>query len=128
MAHTMIDHVSLGTKHFDEAIAFYTSCLSTLGYRLEHRANDEAAFGIDGKWDLWLYPVTPEDSIIAARSHVAITANSPSDVVSFCDEATRRGAALVRPPGERPDVSPDYFGAVVHDLDGHTVEVVHLSK
>ena len=128
MTHTMIDHVSLGTKRFDEAIAFYTACLSTLGYRLEHRADNEAAFGIDGKWDFWLYPVPKEDSIVAAKSHVAIAANSPSDVTSFFDEATRRGAGVVRQPGERPDIGPDYFGTVLRDLDGHTVEVVHWAK
>jgi catechol 2,3-dioxygenase-like lactoylglutathione lyase family enzyme len=124
----MIDHVSLGTKQFDQAIDFYAACFSKLGYRLEHRTENEAAFGIDGKWDFWLYPVAQEDNHVTARSHVAVTANSRSDVVAFFELAIQHGAVSVRPPAERPDISPDYFGTVVRDIDGHTLEVVHWTK
>jgi catechol 2,3-dioxygenase-like lactoylglutathione lyase family enzyme len=124
----MIDHVSLGTKQFDEAIVFHMACFSRLGYRLEHRTEKEAAFGADGKWDFWLYPVAPEGALVGARSHVAVAANSRDDVVSFFEAAVGKGAACVRAPGERLDISPHYFGAVVRDLDGHTLEVVHWTK
>jgi catechol 2,3-dioxygenase-like lactoylglutathione lyase family enzyme len=127
-AHIMIDHVSLGTHNFAKAIAFYSACFSTLGYRLEHQTQDEAAFGVDGKWDFWVYPVAPNDTIIGQRSHVAVTADSREKVLQFFQVAIREGATAVRPVGERPDVSPDYFGTVVRDLDGHTLEVVHWAK
>ena len=42
------------------------------GYRRAHRpAQDEAAFGVDGKWDFWLYPVASNHTIIGQSSHVA---------------------------------------------------------
>jgi catechol 2,3-dioxygenase-like lactoylglutathione lyase family enzyme len=128
MAHTMIDHVSLGTKQLDDAIQFYKSCFSTLGYRLEHQTKAEAAFGTGGKWVFWLYAVAANDSTVGARSHVAVTANSRDDVVSFFEAALRNGATSVRPPGERPDIAPNYFGTVIRDLDGHTVEAVHWTE
>jgi catechol 2,3-dioxygenase-like lactoylglutathione lyase family enzyme len=127
-AHTMIDHVSLGTTKFEDAIRFYTACLAGLGYQLEHRSEKEAAFGADGKWDFWLYPVGPDESVIGAKSHVAITADSTDKVKLFLADAVREGATQVRPAAERPDVSPDYFGTVVRDLDGHTIEVVYWRK
>jgi len=127
-AHTMIDHVSLGTRNFDKAIAFYSACFSPLGYRLEHQTPDEAAFGVDGKWDFWLYPVATGEQLVGHRSHVAVTAESREKVSQFFQVALREGAIQVRPVGERPDVSPDYFGTVIRDLDGHTVEVVHWAK
>jgi predicted lactoylglutathione lyase len=44
------------------------------------------------------------------------------------DEAIRKGASSVRSPGQRPDVSSDYFGTVVRDPDGHSLEVVHWAR
>jgi catechol 2,3-dioxygenase-like lactoylglutathione lyase family enzyme len=124
----MIDHVSLGTRRFEDATAFYSACFAALGYRLEHKTHSEAAFGIDGKWDFWLYPVTTDEVVVGQRSHVAVTAGTREKVRQFLEVAIRAGATEVRPAGERPDISPDYFGTMIRDLDGHTVEVVHCSK
>lgn len=121
----MIDHVSLGTRMFDAAIAFYSKCFAPIGYSLRHRNDDEAAFGAGEKWNFWLYPVKDQDAIVGARSHVAVTAHSRDEVTKFLEVALSAGATTVRPAGERPDISPDYFGTVIRDLDGHTVEVVY---
>ena len=123
--HLMIDHVSLGTNRFHEAIAFYQKCLSPLGYSLRHQTATEAAFGTGDAWDFWLYPVEGDEPVAGARGHVAIAAPSRGAVEQFVEEAAREGASVARPAGERPDISADYFGAVIRDLDGHTVEVVH---
>jgi hypothetical protein len=56
---------------FIPRVSFYSACFSTLGYRLEHQTQDEAAFGVDGKWDFWLYPVASNHTIIGQSSHVA---------------------------------------------------------
>lgn len=123
--HVMIDHVSLGTRQFDKAITFYSACFAALGYRLEHQTKDEAAFGQNGMWDFWLYPVAGTEAIVGHRSHVAVTADSREKVRRFHETAMREGAIEVRPAGGRPEISPDYFGTVVRDPDGHTIEVVH---
>src|SRR5205807_10156854 len=106
----MIDHVSLGTRKFDEAIEFYSACFSPLGYHLEHRTPEEAAFGPAGNRIFWLYPAQSEDSLLGHRSHVAITANAHENINQFFEAAMQRGAKPVRPPGQRPDISPNYFG------------------
>jgi catechol 2,3-dioxygenase-like lactoylglutathione lyase family enzyme len=124
----MIDHVSLGTTRFDEAIAFYEKCFAVVGYSLRHREENEAAFGAGDQWDFWLYPVAGGESVVGARSHVAVAASSREEAERFVEVAVAAGAAVVRPAGERPDISPAYFGAVIRDLDGHTIEVVHWSR
>jgi predicted lactoylglutathione lyase len=65
---------------------------------------------------------------VGARSHVAVSADTQEKIVKFHDAALQRGATTVRPPGGRSDISPDYFGTVIRDLDGHTIEVVYWSK
>jgi catechol 2,3-dioxygenase-like lactoylglutathione lyase family enzyme len=123
----MIDHVSLGSHRFEEAIRFFTDCLLPLGFELQRHTPQEAAFGTAKKWDFWLYPASAGDAIVGARSHVAINADTREKVLRFHSAAARCGAASVREPGPRPDISPDYFGTVIRDLDGHTIEAVHWS-
>ena len=66
--------------------------------------------------------------VVGQRSYAAVTADTREKVRLFLEVAIRAGATEVRPAGERPDISPDYFGTVIRDLAGHTVEVVHWSK
>jgi catechol 2,3-dioxygenase-like lactoylglutathione lyase family enzyme len=121
----MIDHISLGSRKFNDAVQFYSDCFLPLGYRLEHHTAEEAAFGPEGKWIFWLYPVAANESIVGARSHVAVSTDAREKVMKFHELAIEKGATTVRAPGGRPEISPDYFGTVVRDLDGHTIEVVH---
>jgi catechol 2,3-dioxygenase-like lactoylglutathione lyase family enzyme len=124
----MIDHVSLGSRGFEEAIQFYSECFAPLGYQLSHRTPEEAAFGPEGNRIFWLYPVPSSETVVGARCHVAVNADTQEKILKFHQLALQRGATTVRAPGERPDISPDYFGTVIRDLDGHTIEVVHWSK
>lgn len=123
----MIDHVSIGTHRLDEAIRFYSACFATLGYLLEHQTTSEAAFGPRGQSVFWLNPVSNEKAIIGESSHIALTAGTQEQVEQFHKVAMQHGGVTVRMPGKRPDISPNYFGTVVLDLDGHTIEVVHWS-
>ena len=123
----MIDHVSLGSRRFGDAIQFYSDCLAPLGYQLEHRTPEEAAFGPHGRWSFWLYPVSSAEEIVGARTHIAVSAETQEGIIQFHHRALQPGATTVRLPGGRPDISPDYFGTVIRDLDGHTIEVVHWS-
>ena len=124
----MIDHVSLGSHRFPEAIRFYSICFTLLGYSLEHRTDLEAAFGSPGHRHFWLYRVDGDAAIRGQRTHVAVSAMGKEKVHAFFDAALERGAVAVRQPGPRPDISPDYYGTVIKDLDGHTIEVVHWAR
>jgi catechol 2,3-dioxygenase-like lactoylglutathione lyase family enzyme len=124
----MINHLSLGSRRFEEAIQFYSDCFLLLGYRLEHRTPEEAAFGPQGKKIFYLYPVGSNEPVVGARCHIAVSAETRDQIVKFHEIASQRGGTTVRTPGGRPDIGPDYFGTVIRDLDGHTIEVVHQSS
>ena len=124
----MIDHTSLGVRDFLRAIEFYTACLKTLGYAPQRIKPDEAAFGTPESWGLFLYPVAPEKTVVGERNHVAFAARGKSQVEDFHHIAVGNGAKSVRPPGPRPDIGPDYFGTVLTDLDGHTLEAVFWDR
>src|SRR5579864_1591621 len=123
----MINHLSVGSRKFEEAVQFYSDCFLPLGYRLEHRAPEEAAFGPMGKSIFFLYPVVSSDPLVGARCHIAVSADTREQIVKFHELALQRGGTSVRAPGRRPDIGPDYFGAIIRDLDGHMIEVVHQS-
>lgn len=124
----MIDHTSLGVRDYDRAVAFYKSALAPLGYALQRLKPDEAAFGTEQDWGFFLYPVAPEKSIIGEKNHVAFRAPSREAVAAFNAIAVEQGGRQVRPVGGRPDINPAYFGAVLTDLDGHTLEAVYWDR
>jgi catechol 2,3-dioxygenase-like lactoylglutathione lyase family enzyme len=124
----MIDHTSLGVRDFAKAIAFYEACLRPLGYALQRTKPDEAAFGTEQHWGFFLYPVAAGKSVVGERTHVAFSASKRGAIDAFHRTAVENGARPVRPPGPRPDISPEYFGTVVVDPDGHTLEAVFWDR
>ena len=84
----------------------------------------EAAFGVETDWGFFLYPVASTASIVGERNHVAFRASDRRAVEAFHASALANGVVSTRPPGGRPEISPDYFGAVLVDPEGHTLEAV----
>lgn len=124
----MIDHVSIGSHDSDAAVAFYTRCFDTLGYSLQHRDATQAIFGVDGQWIFCIYPAEAGSALVGHRSHLAFSAPSREATQAFFDAATALGAAPLRAPGLRPDINAEYYGTMVKDLDGHTLEVVFWDR
>lgn len=119
----MIDHVSLGTTRYAEAVDFYRKALQPLGMSLQRDTGAEAAFGTAQSWSFFLYPVGAEGPIIAPGMHLAFGAASRSQVAAVHHAALSALAQNLRSPCERPDISATYFGAMFTDLDGHRIEV-----
>jgi catechol 2,3-dioxygenase-like lactoylglutathione lyase family enzyme len=121
---TMIDHVSLGTRRYEEAVAFYQRALAPLGLSLQRDTGKEAAFGTAEQWSFFLYPAEPGEPVIGRGTHVAFGTGSRALVAAAHAAALDAAAADIFTPRERPDISPTYFGAMFKDLDGHRVEVL----
>jgi len=115
----MIDHIGIQVTDLDASVAFYTRALAPLGYVLIMRFEQFAGFGIDGKPDFWIGVGTPKD-----RIHVAIRAKGRAEVRAFHAAALAAGGTDNGPPGVREVYHPDYYGAFVHDPDGHNIEAV----
>jgi catechol 2,3-dioxygenase-like lactoylglutathione lyase family enzyme len=119
----VIDHVSLGTTRYADAVSFYRRVLAPLGLSLQRDTGAEAAFGTAEKWCFFLYPVKPEERVAAPGTHLAFDAASRAQVAAVHGAALAAAAADLFTPRERPDISTTYFGAMFTDLDGHRIEV-----
>lgn len=120
----MFNHLSFGVADLARASRFYDSVLGVLGYNRTHSNEREAAYGPGRDMLFWLYPAESGRTVTASRMHLAFDAPSRAAVEAFVAAAVAQGASVVRAAGERPEISPDYFGAIVDDLDGHRIEVV----
>jgi catechol 2,3-dioxygenase-like lactoylglutathione lyase family enzyme len=116
----MIDHIGIQVSDLERSIAFYTKALAPLGYELVMKWQQFAGFGVAGKPDFWIDGRgAPKDHI-----HVAFRAAGRAKVREFYDAAIAAGGKDNGPPGTRPQYHEHYYGAFVHDPDGHNVEAV----
>jgi predicted lactoylglutathione lyase len=121
----MIDHLTIGSHHFEAATSFYTACLQTLDVALQDKNEQQAAFGKADQWTFFVYPADPDATLTGNRMHIAFAAPSMEAVQAFYDTALAQGAASLRPPGDLPSVNERYYGAMCKDLDQHALEVVY---
>jgi catechol 2,3-dioxygenase-like lactoylglutathione lyase family enzyme len=120
----IIDHVSLGTTRYADAVGFYQRVLAPLGLTLRRDTGAEAAFGNDAKWGFFLYPAPADEPVTGRGMHLAFSAGSRAAVRAVHEAALQAAGKDLFTPRERPDINDTYFGAMFLDLDGHRVEVV----
>lgn len=120
----MIDHLSLGSTRYAQAVAFHQRALAPLGITLLRDTGQEAAFGTTERWGFFLYPVDAGEPVAARGQHVAFAAPSRAAVAAAHAAALAAGGQDIFTPRERPDISATYFGAMFSDPDGHRIEVV----
>ena len=118
----MFDHVGINVKDFAASRAFYGQALEPLGWK-EVMAFDEhkaVAYGPDDKPVFWVCEREP----YGTGTHVAFQTDDRSAVHAFHDAALAVGGTDNGPPGPRPQYTPTYYAAFVHDPDGNNVEAV----
>jgi catechol 2,3-dioxygenase-like lactoylglutathione lyase family enzyme len=120
----LFDHLSVGVRDLAAARRFYDAFLAPLGSALEAVREAELGYGRPGAGpQFFLYPVQGE-RVAGLGSHVAFTADSRAAVDAAVASALDQGATVLRPAGEHPDIAAGYYGAVLLDPDGNTLEVV----
>jgi catechol 2,3-dioxygenase-like lactoylglutathione lyase family enzyme len=120
----LIDHVSLGSHRYADAVAFYGRVLAPLGHALLRDTGAEAAFGTAERWGFFVYPAQPAESIRGAGMHLALAAPSRAAVRAAHELALAAGGEDIFTPRLRPDINDTYYGAMFRDLDGHRIEVL----
>ena len=133
----MIDHIGVAVSDLERSVAFYTKALAPLGYTLIMKFDvpagpsesdplhfrpggfGVAGFGVGGKPDFWLAQGEAKQPI-----HVAFRASGRAKVREFYEAAIAAGGKDNGPPGTRPIYHEHYYGAFVHDFDGHNIEAV----
>ena len=107
-------------KDLQKSKKFYESALAPLGIKLlvyleEYQA---AGFGTD-RPRFWL---GGGESTGADEVHLCFSAKNRAEVRAFYDAAMQAGAKDNGKPGLRPEYHEHYYGAFVHDPDGHNIE------
>ena len=120
----MIDHVSLGSHRYADAVAFDGRALAPLGLSLLRDTGAEAAFGTAERWAFFLYPAPACEGVRGTGMHLALAAPSRAAVQAAHAGALAAGAEDIFTPRLRPDINDTYFGAMFRDLDGHRIEVL----
>jgi catechol 2,3-dioxygenase-like lactoylglutathione lyase family enzyme len=119
---SIMSHISIGTHRFDEAKAFYTRVLATIGAKVLEEFPGAVAFG-KAYPEFWVQkPFDGKAASVGNGVHFAFTASSKEQVHAFYDAAIAAGAQDDGPPGTRELYSPAYYGCFVRDLDGHKIE------
>ena len=123
----MIDHTGITVSDFAASKAFYAAALAPIGYAKLLEFGPEitgsvsvAGFGEPPKPDFWISQGTPNRPAI----HVAFRAATRAQVRAFHAAALAAGGICNGPPGGRAQYHPNYYGAFVHDPDGHNIEAV----
>lgn len=123
----MIDHIGLAVSDLERSRRFYGDALAPLGIAIVMEVTPDQTgglsaigFGAAGKPFFWI----SDHETPSGPMHVALTAETRTDVDAFYVAAIKAGAEDNGPPGLRPHYHPDYYGAFVLDPDGNNVEAV----
>lgn len=123
----MIDHTGIDVSDPDRSRKFYEAALAPLGYAVlmeipkQHTGGVVVlGMGVPPKPDFWLHEGTPQ----TPRVHVAFGAADHAQVDAFHRAALAAGGTDNGAPGRRPHYHENYYGAFVHDPDGHNIEAV----
>ncbi len=128
---SIISHITLGTNNKERSAEFYDAVLGALGFsRLPKPPEKPLAYEKEGKLPIiYIYP--PEDGRPATwgnGTHIAIIADSRSQVHDFHKQALKFGGMCEGKPGPRPHYGSNYYAAYVRDPDGNKLQAVCYSK
>lgn len=122
----MLHHISIGVSDLARSKAFYDAVLGTLGCGLYMEKPGTAAWRADGGPVFWINQRDNLSAVPDNGSHIAFRADSNTAVDAFHTAALVAGAVNDGAPGLRPEYRDTYYGAFVHDPDGHKIEAVHM--
>jgi catechol 2,3-dioxygenase-like lactoylglutathione lyase family enzyme len=115
----VFDHVTIRASDRGASEQFYATVLAPLGIARTYTADDLA------EWDDFSLASADADNPVTRRLHIAWLAPSRELVDEFWRVGTSAGYRDDGAPGERPQYSPDYYGAFLLDPDGNSAEAVH---
>jgi catechol 2,3-dioxygenase-like lactoylglutathione lyase family enzyme len=115
----VFDHVTIRASDREASERFYATVLAPLGIARTHRGDDFS------EWDDFSLAPASAEHPVTRRLHIAWLAPSREHVDEFWRVGTSAGYRDDGPPDERPQYSPDYYGAFLLDPDGNSAEAVH---
>ncbi len=118
----VVDHVGFAVADYQRSRAFYEKALSPLGLTLIKEFSGAAAgFGRSGKPSFF---IEAHGEPVRGRLHIALSAETRSQVDAFHAAAIEAGGIDNGAPGVRAIYHADYYGGYVLDPDGNNIEAV----
>lgn len=119
----MIDHVTVRVSDLKKSKDFYDTTLATLGMKIVLGSEDKGYWGYGEKEDPIFEISSPDEENPSHKGiHIAFKAKSKEMVDAFYEAALSAGATDNGAPGLRPQYTPTYYAAFVHDFDGNNIE------
>lgn len=122
----ILDHLTLNVPDIAAARAFLEPTLAPLGISVLMAFGDDVpygpsvAFGKDGHPSFWL----SQKGEAQHPMHLAFVAETRAAVDAFHAAALAAGGTDNGAPGLREHYQPHYYGAFIHDANGHNFEAV----
>lgn len=122
----IFDHLSVGVRDLDRAVAFYDATLAPLGLVRLFRSARAAGYGPAGFTGEAPFAVIAfgDEARPMLGLHLAFVAKDRAAVDGFFAAAVANGGVDDGPPGIRAHYDPGYYAAFVHDPDGNRLEAV----
>ncbi|KAK9235444.1 Glyoxalase/Bleomycin resistance protein/Dihydroxybiphenyl dioxygenase [Lipomyces kononenkoae] len=122
-----LHHVAIYVSDIKKSREFYDPVLAACGYVVSF-AFEEYVYYAPARFpraaEFGLTIADPSKPI--GSTHVAFGAKSPSEVTEWYNVALKNGGKDNGPPGIRQEYHKGYYGAFVHDPDGHNIEFVNI--
>jgi catechol 2,3-dioxygenase-like lactoylglutathione lyase family enzyme len=119
----MIDHVGIFVSDAAERADFYERLLAPLGYVKKVAYPAAVCFANDEDGDsIWVE--SPKDGNPVVPTHIALRAKNEAVVKAFHEAGLAAGGVDNGAPGPRPNYSPTYYAAFIHDPDGNNIEAM----
>ena len=110
----MFDHVTIRVSDRAASVRFYDTVLAVLDLQRSH--------------DEWGdFSIVADDQLVTSRLHIAFYAPTHALVDAFHQAGVDAGFTSDGAPGPR-DYTPEYYGAILLDPDGNSVEAVSLEE
>ncbi|KAF6758064.1 glyoxalase/bleomycin resistance protein/dioxygenase [Ephemerocybe angulata] len=121
-----ISHLGIRVSNIASSKAFYDAALAPLGTKVAMTFQEGKVLGYGPPKKapyFWIHE--HEDTAKEGRPvHIAFEAKSKEEVQEFYDAAIAAGGKDNGAPGPRPNYTPNYWGAFVHDPEGNNIEAV----
>lgn len=114
----MYDHVKLPVSDLGKSRQFYEQALAPFGLQVMMEMESTVIYTMESGA---LFAITESGQV--APVHVAFQGDR-GKVHEFYDAALAAGGKDNGAPGPRPHYHENYYGAFVHDPDGHNIETV----
>lgn len=120
----LLSHITLPVRTLASAVTFYDAVMSVVGVSRTQSSAVASAYaeGSSGRPFLWLVPNDARPGAVNTRFSLQVA--TQDQVRRFHQAAVDANGISIQTPASMPQYGASAFGCVIHDPDGHQLELV----